>query len=235
MASWMACSMPPKMMSLEMFFSRCIASTRDRTACRCCWRSGLLVDGGFLLALLRSWSSSWWPSLEPGVVGWISPPTRSPVVEPVKSIHPNPHVHPPGHGRSIAQPADRIGRRPAERGRGTGRPPAGGRRRCRSRCGMNPSVGTNPTSSGRTPRVSAPRAGTAPGASRLGNERVPVAGAVDQVDRRPPEMQTDRAAARSGVHFVRGARSEVYAPHRATRRGRPGPSLRSGRGLHGVL
>src|SRR5215213_2480829 len=36
-------------------------------------------------------------------------------------------------------------------------------------------------------------------------EAGPVRGPVEQVDRGAPEMQTDRAAARSGVHFVRGS------------------------------
>src|SRR6476646_1879385 len=36
-------------------------------------------------------------------------------------------------------------------------------------------------------------------------EAGPVRGPVEEIDRRAPEMQTDRAAARAGVHFVRGS------------------------------
>ena len=86
----MASSIPPKMMSLEMFFSRCIVSTRLRTAWRCVSLRGLLVNGGLFLALLRFCRRLGHRS-NPVLRAHSIPSFR---IEPVQSIRPEPDRYP---------------------------------------------------------------------------------------------------------------------------------------------
>src|SRR5262245_40217790 len=111
MASWMADSIPPKMMSLEMFFSRCIASPRERTACRWAWRACSLSTAAsflFFLVLVVVLAIARNP-VGVGQIGRpsyvsIDPVSRS-LVEPVEPVGPEADAD-PGVQRTVVESAN---------------------------------------------------------------------------------------------------------------------------------